>query len=553
MACSRRYKQGFALPTIVIASLVLFMVLVAAVGSASSIRAALDTQFYDFVGRDVLETAASRAKDCVLNSNLILNTDVKPNTNCDGSVNSLASLYIQNGNGYRTSYTIRMVSSTAQKKEIKITSLVEKIRQSSAVVYQSYTKNATQLVMYTPDEAGDRASKRYWFFGNNVKFDFGTSGTAQPIVSAGNLIAGEGTTVVTNQSGDLQFTSDGLTIWDKTGAIMQNGSGLSGASSATQAVVSFPMNKNRTKYGVVSNTAMGETGYGPGELYLSVVDMTLNGGNGAVTIKNQKLGIANDYSSEGLGAMPNNDGSGYWVYSFSSTAPTITGFLIKLDGSVTGPVTTSLAGANAPTVCTTWASGLTGYGSFNFSKDFSTMLLLIGATGCGAGQNGTLYLIKPDASTGALTVSAKWVSTSGLSGNGYSADFSPSGKYAYVTQLYQGALTRYDISSGNSTTIKSSEWQIGSNTTLTDATSIHHAGGQVRQGADGRMYMPDRAYSYSSFTPCKMSYINQPDNPTTSTLAIGLSLDAITLPVGACSIWGLPQTATVYVPRVVTY
>lgn len=553
MKVCRLQERGFALPTIVISSLVLFMVLIAAVGSASSVRSALDTQFFDIVGRDVVETAAARSKDCVLNSNLTLNVDVKPNTNCDGSTNSAASAYIQNSGGYRTSYTIRLVSSTAQKKEIKITSLIEKIRSSSGSAYQSYTKGATQLVMYTPDEAGDRASKRYWFFGVNGKLDFGTTGSALPALGTGPLTAGEGTTVVTNQSGDLQFTSNGLTIWDKTGAVMQNGSGLSGASSATQAVVSFPMNKARTKYGVVSNTAMGETGYGPGELYLSIVEMSLNGGNGGVTIKNQKLGIANDYSSEGLGAMPNNDGSGYWVYTYSSTAATITGFLIKLDGSVSGPVVTSLAGANAPTICTTWASGLTGYGSFNFKNDFSKMLVLIGATGCGATQNGTLYYITPDAATGVLTITAKWVSSSGYSGNGYTADFSPSGKYAYATQLYQGALTRYDLSSGNAATIKASEWQIGSTTTLTDANSIHQAGGQIRQGPDGRMYMPDRSYEYSGITPCKMSYIDHPDEMTTSTIAIGLQLDAMVMPSGTCTWFGLPQTATVYIPKIVTY
>lgn len=551
----RTREQGFALPTVVISSLILFMILVAAVGSATSVRVALEEQYYNHVARDTIETAAARSKECVLHGNMPISTNITPATNCSGVTVSGFSPYAQNGNGIRTSYIIRLVSSTAQQKRVSITATVDKLRTSTGLPSASYTQTATQQVSYTPDEVGDRASQRYWYFGSNVKFDFGATGSSMPVTSVGPLFGYEGTTVVTNQSGTFLFSSDGQTIWDKTNGVMSNGSGLNGASSATQAVVSFPMNQEQTRYGVVSNSAMAEDGYGPGELYLSVVDMTLNGGNGGVTTKNVKLGLPGflDYSSEGVGSMPNNDGSGYWVYTYSAPAATITGFLIKLDGSVTGPVVTSLAGANAPMICTTKPSGLSGYGSINFNKNYSKMILLIGSVGCAA-SNGTAYIITPNSTTGTLAVNAKWTTANSVTpGEGYTADFSPSGNYVYVTQLYHGAMTRYNVSSGVGATIAGTQWNIGRTTNLADAGSMLNAGGMVKRGPDDRMYVADRAYRYSSVTPCRISYVSNPDDPTNSTSAIGWNLNGLVLPAGTCGWWGLAHTATVYIPKITTY
>lgn len=555
----RTLEQGFALPTIVISSLVLFMILVAAVGSATSIRVALDEQFYDRVARDTIETAAARSKECVLNGELQENVDVSPSTNCSGVTVGGFSQYVQNSGGYRTSYRIRLESSTPQQKRIAITATVEKLRTSNGTVVSSYGRAANQQIVYTPDDIGDRASQRHWYFGNYVALDFGASGTNMPTASVGPLLGYEGTTVVTNQAGAFQFSSDGRTIWNKANQIMVNGSGLNGGDSATQAVVSFPMNHAQTRYGVVSNSAMGELGYGHGELYLSIVDMTMNGGNGQVVTKNVKLGTINDYTSEGFGSMPNADGSGYWVYSYNAPAATITGFLVKLDGTVTGPVQTSVAGANAPMICRTYPSGLTGYGSVSFNKNFSKMILLMGADDaslapCNSPQtNGTAYLITPNPTTGALTINAKWTTGNWFDGDGYSADFSPSGNYVYVTQIYDGAITRYDVSSGVSATIAATRLSLGRTTSLTDAGSMGQAGGMVKRGPDNRMYVADRAYRWSSVTPCKMSYISNPDAPGYNIADLGWNVDGLVLPAGACTWWGLPQTATVYVPKITTY
>jgi hypothetical protein len=170
-----------------------------------------------------------------------------------------------------------------------------------------------------------------------------------------------------------------------------------------------------------------------------------------------------------------------------------------------------------------------------------------------------------DAQTGAPTVAASWISYG--NGNaygtgshtGYSADFSPDNKYIYTSQIYPGAVTRYDIQSLNSTTIKSSQWIIGPMTTLTDSSSKYGSGGQIKRGPDGRMWMNDRGKSYQynatngTTQTCYISYISAPDYPVNSTAGIGLKLDAIPLATDSCGIWGLSQVATVFKPTFVVY
>jgi len=136
-----------------------------------------------------------------------------------------------------------------------------------------------------------------------------------------------------------------------------------------------------------------------------------------------------------------------------------------------------------------------------------------------------------------------------------------------VTQIYPGRLTRYNVESSNSTTIKASEWLLPGGLSSSPAyggspaywqNTYEQSGGQIRQGPDGRMYIADQAYNYGmnrSFLPqdtiCKINVINSPDAPDPND--IGLVLGGVSLPQGACSVWGLPQMATVYKPKIVLY
>ncbi len=90
MLLRHRVRSGFALPTVVIASVVMLMILVTTVGSVTSARVSLDAQYDEQRLRDAAESGAARAADCIGNSTMTLNVTVTPATNCD-SLNRLPS------------------------------------------------------------------------------------------------------------------------------------------------------------------------------------------------------------------------------------------------------------------------------------------------------------------------------------------------------------------------------------------------------------------------------------------------------------------------------
>ena len=58
--------------------------------------------------------------------------------------------------------------------------------------------------------------------------------TAPPINS------GEGSSSISDSNGQLLFYTDGVTVWDKNNAVMQNGTGLMGNGSSTQSALIVP-------------------------------------------------------------------------------------------------------------------------------------------------------------------------------------------------------------------------------------------------------------------------------------------------------------------------
>ncbi len=601
----RGHQQGFALPTVVITGTVLFAVMTIILGTTASTRTVLDAQFYQALARDAAESGAAHAKACLGDPTFLAGViSITPQTNCAGVNQPSSSAYVTNvtagSQKYRTSYSAKVISSNPDGKSVTITSGVELLRTSTNSTWKTYAGRVNLQTSLKPDPVGDRASQRLWYFGKNAGLDFGVSGTALPtaVQSPGGPVMKEGSTVVTDQNGNLQFYSDGLNIWNKNGVPMTGSTSpnLIGANSATQAVAAFPLDATRTRYGVVSNSGQGETGLG--ELYLHIVDMSQNGGLGAVVSKNAMLGVGKalgtansyngnnvdkSYTGEALGAMPKADGTGYFVYSYASALNKVVGFLINTNGTVSPtPITWTMN--PAPLQCAIpWGQDLTasggvnatantgtyGYGSVSFTKDYTKMLLFAGAHSCYGSDSGQVYYFDVNGITGALTLKNSWTTSSpytmggSISNGGYNAEFSPAEKYVYVTQIYPTYVQRFSLASPTTnTSISSSAWYIGPG-----SANMTEGGGYIKRGPDGRMYISDRGahyrYTYAGFTPppqCRLGYINNPDATTNTRAAIGWNVASTGTPIilgtaatGPCAIWGLPQTATVYTSQVVVY
>lgn len=566
--CQR--SQGFALPSVIITSVVMFGVLVAVLSMVTSTSASLSGQYFEALAADAAESAASVVGVCLEQDALATGTVLTPNTDCSGSNVSGRSAYVLKSDGtnrpYRTSYTATLDSVTSTSSIVKITGTAERIRSTTGAAYQTYKKTMMMSSTRVIDTSGDRPSQRYWYFGNNAYLDFGISGSNIPTAgkSQGSMFEAEGVTTVSDQSGALQFVSNGLTIWDKTGSTVA--SSIKGGSSATQAVAAFPLNKARTKYAVVSNTGQAEAG--PGELYVST--LTVNA-DGTITMGTQNTPLATSetgYTYEALGAMPNNDGTGYYIYTMNKNKKvgTIYRFFLQLNSTGTGVTVSGMTKITmdpAPTICdvnypagskTPLPPAMYGAaGTINFSKDYKRMVLLTSALKCSGSTNGSAYLYSTDSVTGDLSLQASWTTHGDGSSTAYSADFSPEERYIYVSNIYPSYLVRYDIQ--DLSNVQSSEWKIGAPTDLTSSISVT-SGGQVRRGPDGRMYIANRAqYQVGTQTGCKISYINKPDaaDNTAGTTGIDLQKDALTLANNTCSSWGLPQTVTVFKPQILLY
>ena len=568
----RQISSGFALPTVIITSVVMFGVLVAVLGMVTSTSSSLSTQYFEALAADAAESAASAAEVCLQKDAMTTSAVLKPNTDCSGTVVSGRSAYVVEPDGatrpYRTKYEARLDSVTSTSSVVKVKGIVERVRPnvSSAAtnyVYQTYEKTTMLASTRVIDTSGDRPSQRYWYFGKNASLDFGLSGSGlakSNARSSWDFLAQEGVTTVSDEKGNLQFMSNGRDIWDKNGNKVA--SGILGGDSASQAVAAFPLNKDRTKYAVVSNTGQAETG--PGKLYVSTLTIQQTGAivvNSAGLNTPLRTSSSSNYSYELLGAMPNNDGTGYYVYTINkgNGVGTIYRFFLKLNSAGDGVSVTELPEMPmdpAPVTCGTNYPVDSGRpvmygaaGTINFSKDYKRMILLTGVPGCGDDTNGMAYLYSTDSVTGNLTRQASWQTHGDGTGTAYSADFSPQERYVYVSSIYPSYLVRYDIQDLSNVT----EWKIGATTNIT-GTNV--SGGQVRRGPDDRMYVANRAQlQLGVSTGCKISYVNKPDasSNTAGTAGIDLQIDALPIYNGSCSSWGLPQTVTVFKPRIILY
>lgn len=126
---------------------------------------------------------------------------------------------------------------------------------------------------------------RYWYFGNRAGLHFGNNGVVNALYD-GALATVEGCATISDAAGNLLFYTDGITVWDKQHQVMPNGFGLLGDPSATQSAVIVPAPGAPLKYYVVTVPAFPNMNVG---LRYSIVDLSLNGGLGDVTIKNNLL------------------------------------------------------------------------------------------------------------------------------------------------------------------------------------------------------------------------------------------------------------------------
>ncbi|MFV0541105.1 MAG: hypothetical protein ACK5MZ_07695, partial [Aestuariibaculum sp.] len=137
-------------------------------------------------------------------------------------------------------------------------------------------------VGYSQQEASN------WYFGNNAGIRFNDNGTLTELTN-GQLSTVEGCATISDTDGNLIFYTDGVTVWNRNHGIMQNGSNLFGDPSSSQSAIVVPQTgKPDIFYIFTVDTETNREDDNNGFNY-SIVDMSLNSGLGAVTVKNNNL------------------------------------------------------------------------------------------------------------------------------------------------------------------------------------------------------------------------------------------------------------------------
>ena len=343
---------------------------------------------------------------------------------------------------------------------------------------------------YLP-EASAQNERNIWCFGHNAGLDFNSG---PPILFNGVAMpADEGSSSIADAAGNLLFYTNGLFIWNKNHVIMPNGSGLLSNSSSTQAALIIRQPGSNTIYYVFTTDAF----EGPLGLNYNIVDMTLQGGLGDVSLLNQPL---NSPCDEKICAVTHANGIDVWLVNTANYGDDIYAYLITAAGLNPVPVISS--------------TGITHSTIVNFGGQMKA-----------SPQGNMLAVDLPDVGfeiydfDNATGVASNPISINGYP-NAYGIEFSPDGSRLYGTPYSTGEIYQFDLQAGSPAAIIASVQVVSTNSIMR---------GSMQLAPDNKIYVAE--YGGTS-----IGVINDPN-----TLGTACNFATASVPIpGTCS-WGLPN------------
>lgn len=341
-----------------------------------------------------------------------------------------------------------------------------------------------------------------WFFGVGNGLNFSTPIPTQILGSPINQT--EGVASISDASGNLLFYTTGVVIYDRFNNLMLNGTGLLGDPSSTQSsiIIKKPLSTSIYYVFTADNDA------GPDGIRWSEVDMTLNGGLGAVTANKNIL--LKTPSCEKLCAVRHCNGTDIWVISHDWNSNVFTSWLVDGINPIGSSTTWSIAGSVI--------SGIpqSAYGQLKASSDGKKLgACYYGLTNSGANR---VEIYDFNNLTGVVS-NALTLTTTDI--GPYGCEFSQSGRLFYAT-TNNGRLLQWDLCSSNI---------VGSKFLVTNAGPFF---GSLQMANNGKIYT-------NRMTQNILSSINFPE---VYGFGCGFVLNAVTLTGAARA--GLPNFPSYY-------
>ncbi len=179
-----------------------------------------------------------------------------------------------------------------------------------------------------------------WFFGNNASINFNPIkiGEIPVSVTGSTMFTQEGCASISTREGATVFYTNGETVYTSGNTVMLNGTGLASSGTSTQSVIIVPtptMNGNPTEYFIFTTDFNGN----PNGFEWSLVDMSLNGGEGMVTSKN--INLIPSAVSEKVTACCHGSEDAYWVITHTSGDTSYYSYKVSSTG-LSGPTVTNI-------------------------------------------------------------------------------------------------------------------------------------------------------------------------------------------------------------------
>lgn len=274
---------------------------------------------------------------------------------------------------------------------------------------------------------------KIWYFGDRAGISFANN--SPEVLLDGKLETLDNASTISDAAGNLLFYTNGVSIWNKSHAIMENGEGLLGSMSAGQSVLIVPSPGTENYYVFTVPQTTGTSG-----LRFSVVNLSTNGGMGAVIEKNTKL---LDRTTEKLEAVRSIDGSFYWLIAHGWNNNKFYTYRIDHQGIDLNPVVSEVGTVHEGNV-------YNSMGQMTLSPDASKLAL-------GIYSAGIIEIFDFNISTG-LVSNPKTINGQA---NPWGVAFSGDGKKLYSTSWFGKSIYQFTVESGDIHLIKASKISVG--------------------------------------------------------------------------------------------
>lgn len=350
----------------------------------------------------------------------------------------------------------------------------------------------------------------FWYFGYNAGLDFSSPNPVTVSNSAMQTVEGCAT-ISDKNTGQLLFYTNGVSVWDNTHITMPNGAGLWGHFSTSQSATIVPMPGSSTIYYIFTIDAeVGSLSGGYGGVSYSIVDITLNGGKGDVTAKNQPLLTP---TPERLAATRHCNGVDVWVITHQWNSNAFYAYLLTASG-ISAPIISNI--------------GVIHQDLFNTNNLFRAIgILKVSPNGKKIAStsrldNNELEIFDFDNSTGIIS-NLVTIPSSIPDSRTYGLSFSPDNSKLYVSNNGDGTpgnlpkIVQYDLNANN----------IAASQTIINSSNLN---GQLQIANNGKVYCSQ----YGS------SYLDVINNPNALGVACNFVPDAVSLANGLAKL-GLPN------------